>query len=303
MRVFVTGASGFIGSAIVAELQEKGHQVIGLARSEASAQSLIRQGVQVHRGDLEDLDSLRSGAAAAEAVIHTAFNHDFSQYKVNCESDRQAIEAMGSVLIGTNYPLIITTGTGISVPGKARAEEDPSAVDSSVSPRQASEEAIEAVAAKGVNTAVIRLSPSVHDTRAQGLVTILVALARQHGQSAYLGEGLNRWPAVHRLDAASLFVKAFEKGVAGGKYHAVAEEGVTVKEIAAAIAHRFNIPLVSQTPEEAAAYFGWLAPFMSFDIPASSMLTRQRLGWNPTHPTLLEDLANLPLQAPADLPY
>lgn len=293
MHVFVTGASGFIGSAIVTDLQAAGHKVIGLARSEASARTLLSRGVQVHRGDLEDLDSLRSGAAAAQAVIHTAFIHDFSRYKDVCEADRRAIAALGAVLAGTKHPLIVASGTGRNGTGQIRREDDTVSQPSSVMPRMATEEAVKTVADQGITTMVIRLSPAVHDTRKQGLVTQLVARARQQRQSVYIGEGSNRWAAVHRLDAARLFALALEKGEAGAVYHAVAEEGIPLREIAAAIASRLSIPLAAQTQEEAATYFGPMAPFMSADLPASSSRTRERLGWQPTHPGLLADLAQL----------
>jgi nucleoside-diphosphate-sugar epimerase len=289
MRIFVTGASGFIGSALVPELVAAGHQVLGLARSDAAAQSVAAAGAQVHRGDIEDLSSLRSGAAAADAVIHTAFIHDFSRFQQNCEIDRLAIEALGAALAGTDKLLLVTSGTGgVHTPGRLTTEDD---APNSPMPR-VSEQAAEALAAQGVRTAVIRL-PQVHDTVKQGLVTYAIQIAREKGVSAYIGDGLNRWPAAPRFAAAHLYRLALEKGESGVRYHAVAEEGVSMRDIAEAIGHGLRIPVVSITPEQAPAHFGWLASFAQWDMPASSALTRQRLGWNPTGPTLLTDLANM----------
>jgi nucleoside-diphosphate-sugar epimerase len=293
MRVFVTGATGFIGSTLVRELIDTGHQVLGLARSDAGARLLTAAGAQVHRGDVEDLESLRSGAANADAVIHTAFIHDFSKFKENCEIDRKAIKALGSVLAGSNRLLIVTSGTGISSSGPGLpATEDDLPVSSEVVPRAATEEAAASVAARGVRVAIVRL-PQVHDTVKQGLVTYAINLARERGVSAYVGAGLNRWPAAPLLDTAHLYRLALEKGDGGVRYHAVAEEGVPVKEIAEVVGKGLNVPVISLAPEEAPAHFGWLAHFVVWDIPASSTQTRKTLGWNPTGPALLTDLENM----------
>jgi nucleoside-diphosphate-sugar epimerase len=291
MRVFVTGATGFIGSALVKELTEAGHQVLGLARSDAGAKSLKAAGAQVHRGDVEDLNSLRSGVAASDGVIHTAFVHDFARFKEVCEIDRRAIETLGAALVGSDRPLIVTSGTAVAfVVGRLATEED---APNSPVPRVASEEAAAAVAAKGVRVSVMRLS-QVHDPVKQGLVTYMIDVAREKGVSAYIGDGRNRWPAVHRLDAAHLYrlalEKAVEKGSAGARYNAVAEEGVALREIAEAIGQGLKLPVVSKSPEEAGEHFGWLAHFVAGDIPASSALTQKRLGWRPTGPGLIADL-------------
>jgi nucleoside-diphosphate-sugar epimerase len=292
MRIFLTGATGFIGSAIVAELINAGHQVLGLTRSEAGAKSLAAAGAVVHRGDVEDLESLRRGAAMSDGVIHTAFNHDFSKFVANCETDRRAIEAMGSVLAGSDRPLLITSGTGMgnTAPGQPASEENFN--PNHPNPRKASELAGASVAERGVNVLVMRL-PQVHDTVKQGLITYLVAVAREKGVSAYVGEGLNRWPAVHRLDCARLYRLAIEKGSAGARYHAVAEEGVGFREIAETIGRGLKVPVVVKSPEEAGDHFGWLAVFTGYDMPASSALTQQRLGWRPTGPGLISDLDHM----------
>src|SRR5579862_1013981 len=289
MRIFVTGATGFIGSAIVQDLIGAGHQVIGLSRSDAGAKSLIDAGAQVHRGDLEDLESLRSGAAKADGVIHCAFNHDFSQYAANCEADRHAIEALGTPLIGSDLPLIVTSGTAVAItPGRLATEDDPP-IPSSGMPRSASEEAADAMAQRGVRVSVVRL-PQVHDRRKHGLVTSTIAIAREKGVSAYVGDGLYRWPAVHLLDTAPLYRLALEKGAKGARYNAVGEEGVPFREIAAAIGRGLKVPVVAKRPEEAAEHFGWLGFFMGVDCPASSALTQERLGWRPTHGGMIADL-------------
>jgi nucleoside-diphosphate-sugar epimerase len=293
MRVFVTGATGFVGSTVVRELIDAGHEVLGLARSEAGARSLIAAGAQVHVGDVEDLESLRSGAINADAVIHTAFIHDFSKFKENCEIDRKAIEALGNGLAGSERLLIVTSGTGIAnAAPELRATESDPPTTSERFPRAASEEAADSVAARGVRVAVVRL-PQVHDTLKQGLVTYAIQLAREKGVSAYIGDGLNRWPAAHRLDTGRLYRLALEKGEGGVRYHAVDEEGVPVRAIAEVIGRGLNVPVASIAPQEATAHFGWLAAFAGWDIPASSTQTRHNLGWNPNGPTLLTDLENM----------
>jgi nucleoside-diphosphate-sugar epimerase len=291
MKIFVTGATGFIGSAIVQELINEGYQVLGLTRSDAGANFLIAAGAEVHPGNLGDLESLRSGAAAADGVIHTAFIHDFSKFKENCEIDRRAIEALGAALAGSDRLLIVTSGTGMAgpTPGRLSTEEDPPYSGAGSIPRVASEEAAALIAGRGVRVSVVRL-PQVHDPEKQGLVTYAIAIAREKGISIFAGDGANRWPAVHRLDAARLYRLVLEKGVAGARYNAVAEEGVPFREIAQAIGRRVNVPVVSKSPEEAAVHFGWLAHFALVDSPASSERTRKLLGWQPRQTGLIADL-------------
>jgi nucleoside-diphosphate-sugar epimerase len=287
MRVFVTGASGFIGSAVVKELIANGHEVLGLARSEASAASIASAGAKVHRGTIEDLDSLKRGVEATDGVIHTAFIHDFSDFKANCEKDRQAIEAMGSVLLGSNRPLIISSGVGLLAVGRLATEDD---MPANTIPRVASEEAAMALAGRGVRTSAMRLPPSVHGAGDHGFVPMLINIAREKGVSAYIGEGNNRWPAVHRLDAALAFRLALEKGAPQPRFHAVDEQGVPTRKIAEMIGKHLNLPVVAKSPEEAAAHFGWMSHFFSFDVPASSAQTREWLGWKPAQQSLLADL-------------
>jgi len=290
MRVFITGATGFIGSAVVRELIGAGHQVLGMARSDAGAQSLIAAGAEVHRGELTDLESLRSGAAQADAVIHTAFIHDFSKFAANCEIDKRAIETLGDALAGSNRTLIVTSGIGPLAPGRAATEED-AAIFNPAMPR-VSEQTGLAQALRDVNVSVVRL-PQVHDTAKQGLITYAVHLARVKGISAYIGEGQNRWAAAHVLDVAHLYRLALEKHEAGARYHAVAEEGVSMREIAEVVGKGLKVPVVSLSGEEASAHFGWLAVPARTDMPASSAQTREKLGWNPTGPSLISDLENM----------
>ena len=289
MRVFITGATGFIGSTVVRELISAGHQVLGLTRSVEGAQSLAAAGAQAHRGDLEDLESLRSGAAGSDAVIHTAFRHDWSRFAESCEMDKRAIEAIGAVLQGSSRPFLVTSGVGVAQ-GRAATEEDPP-LSSPYLPRVSEVTAV-ALMERGVHASVMRL-PQVHDTVKQGLVTCLIAIARAKGVSAYVGEGHNRWPAAHVTDVGQLYRLALEKGTAGARYHAVAEEGVTLKDIATAIGRGLNVPVNSISPEQASDHFGFWGFFAARDARVSSARTREQLGWTPTGPGLINDLENM----------
>ncbi len=288
MQVFVTGATGWVGSAVVKELIAAGHRVLGLARSDKGADALASVGALAHRGSLADLDSLRSGARQSDAVIHMAFNHDFSKFAENCAEDKRAIEAIGSVLEGSNRPLLVTSGVALLSPGRTATEADAPPANSPI-PRK-SEAATEALVKRGVTASSIRLAPSVHGHGDHGFVPILIGIAREKGVSAYIGDGLNRWPAVHRLDAARVYRLALERGAKGDRFHAVAEEGVPFLEIAEVIGRRLNIPVVSKSPDEAAKHFGWFAMFAGIDAPASSERTRAELGWKPEQPGLIADV-------------
>lgn len=282
MKIFVTGAAGFVGSAVVQELLSHGHTVVGLARSDANAQALAAAGAHVLRGSLEDLESLARGAKDSDGVIHTAFVHDFSNYGAAVITDRKAIEAMADALAGSQRPLVVTSGAVRSPDGSLATEDTP--VDPSF-PRQ-SEAAALPFAERGVRVAVVRLPPTVHGDGDHGFVPELIRIARASGVAAYVGEGRNRWPAVHRLDAAAAFRLAVEQAAAGSRVHAVAEEGIATRDIAAVIGKRLSLP-VEPRPVE---HFGWLGPFFARDVPLSSAKTRARLGWAPAHPGLLEDL-------------
>lgn len=293
MRVFLTGATGFIGSAIVAELLGAGHQVLGLTRSDAGERALAAAGATAHRGDIEDLDSLRRGAAGCDAVIHTAFDHDFTHFADNCRKDGRAIEALGSALEGSDRPLIITSGTpmGTTVPGEPALEDrfDP---DHPL-PRVVSELAGQALLARGVNVSVLRLS-QIHDTRKQGLVTPAIELARRSGVSAYVDEGLNCWSAAHLLDTARLYRLALERRAAGARYHATAEGAIRFRDIAQAIARNLDLPVATVAAQDAASHFGWLAAFVGRDMSAFSASTRERTGWHPGGPGLIADIETMP---------
>jgi nucleoside-diphosphate-sugar epimerase len=295
MRVFVTGATGFIGSAVVKELIAAGHQVLGLCRSEDKAAALAAAGAEVHRGSIQDLDGLRAAAARSDGVIHLAFNHDFSRFMQNCEDDRQVIRALGAALAGSNRPLVVTSGTGMASAEAGRpATEDAPTISSEVIPRAASEEAVGDLVAEGGNVSIVRL-PQVHDTTRQGLVSYVIQIAREKGFYGYLGDGAQRWPAAHVLDVARLYRLAIERAEPGAIYHAVAEEGVSNRAMAETIGKRLHMPVKSIAPDEAQAYFGWMAMFAAHDMPASSEETRKTLGWTPTGRGMIADLEELQL--------
>jgi nucleoside-diphosphate-sugar epimerase len=290
MRVFLTGATGFIGSVITEELKAGGHQVTGLARSDEAAKVLDARGVTVQRGDVADPGGLAEAARASDGVIHCAFGHDFSRYMEMGEADLRAVSAMADALAGSGKPFVVTSGMTASTPGRASTEADPAQTDGFAAVRGGPEDLALAASKSDVRSAVVRLPPSVHDRGQQGLVTRLVALARQTGVSAFVGEGANRWPTVHRRDAARLFRLALERGHAGERLHAVSEEGVTLRAIAEAIGQKLGVPTRSLEAGEAAAHFGWLALPASNDMPASSAVSRESVGWRPTHPGLLDGL-------------
>jgi nucleoside-diphosphate-sugar epimerase len=290
MKVFVTGATGFIGTAVVQELLSSGHQVLGLARSEKAEQQLIQAGAEPHRGDLTDFESLQTGASMSDAVIHLGFIHDFSRFEEMCQLDAEVINAIGQALTGTDRPFLITSGTALFSKDGITSEDDRTAAHPH--PRMATERAADAVAATGVKVAVIRLSPSVHGAGDQiGFVPMLINIAREKQLSAMVGEGHNHWPAVHRLDAATLYRLALETPFdSGTRYHAAAEQGILFRDIAAAIAERLQVPLVSLSNEDAAAHFSWFAHFAKLDNKTSSQQTRSALNWKPEYETLMEDL-------------
>lgn len=290
MRIFVTGAGGFVGSAVTRELVSAGHSVLGLARSDQAARSLGATGADVLRGDVTDRDQLVAAVGQVDGVIHTAFSHDFSKYKDNCESDRKVVGWFGEALAGTEKPLIVTSGTGLVAPGTIATEEDAPVASSDVSPRVATEEAVAELWKAGINASIMRLPASVHDEGDHGFVPHLIGIARQTGVSAYIGEGVNCWPAVHRLDAARAYRLALEKGVGGRRYHAVGDEAIATRTIAEIIGKRLGLPVMSVAPENAVEHFGWISGFFGYDIKASAMLTKEWLGWQPLGIGLIEEL-------------
>jgi nucleoside-diphosphate-sugar epimerase len=289
MKIFVTGATGFVGSGVVQALLRAGHEVVGLVRSDAAAKSLAAAGAKIHRGDLQDFESLRKGAAESDGVIHTGFIHDFSKFKENCELDRKVVETLGSALAGSDRPLIVTSAIGVLSAGQI-VTEDTKPVPPGQNPRAATEEAVRALMDRDVCVSIVRLSPSTHGEDDHGFVPILIKMAKEKNASVYIGEGKNTWPAVHRLDAAQVFKLALEKKTRGAYYHAVAEEGVEFRKIAEVIGQRLGVPVVSKSPEEAAAHFTWFAHFASMNIKASSKQTQEKLGWHWSQPGLIADL-------------
>ena len=292
MRVFLTGATGFIGSRILPELLAQGHEVLGMTRSDTGAKSIAAAGATPYMATLEDPAGIAAGAAEADAVIHTAFDHDFTNFVENCEKDGRVIAALGAALKGSNRPLMVTSGTGLGDAGDGGPATEAVCNTDHPNPRVASEIAVEELLNDGVNVRVMRL-PQVHDTVRQGLISPYIQISLQKGSLAYLGEGLNRWPAVHVLDAAALYALAFDKGPFGTRYHAVAEEGITARQIAEVLAARLKLPAVSLSPDQMDDHFGWFAPFAGLDMPASSAWTRAQLGWEPKGPDLITDLENL----------
>lgn len=289
MRVFVTGASGFVGSAVVSELLRAGHSVLGLARSDAAATALQMAGAEVHRGSMEDVDSLRAAVKAVDGVIHTAFNHDFSQFAANSQMESRAVEVLGEALHGSSRPLVVTSGLALLAKGPVATEAD-EPVPSSPSFPRASEATAMKFADDGVHVSVVRLPPTVHGEGDHGFVPRTIAFARQHGVSSYIGDGDNRWAAVHRHDAARAFRLALEHAAIGARYHAVAEEGIPFRQIAQTIGAQLGLPVASVSKQQAPSHFDWLAPFAAMSLAASSELTRKALNWTPAHPDLIADL-------------
>ncbi|WP_433019805.1 SDR family oxidoreductase [Kribbella sp. CA-294648] len=294
MRIFVTGATGWIGSAVVTELVDAGHKVFGLARSDASATALTAAGVEAVRGTLDDLDVLRDAAAASDAVIHLAFKHDIGftgDYQGAAEADRRAVDVFGDALAGTDRPFVVASGLAGFEPGRLATERDMPMIDGSpLSIRMATEQAVLALASRGVRSSVVRVSPTCHGEGDHGFVAALVAIARAKGVSGHIGDGSNRWPAVHRLDAARLFRLAVEKAPAGSVLHGVAEEGIPLRDIAEVIGRLLDVPVTAVNPEIASEHFTWLGAFLDLDVSASNTLTRELLDWRPTQPGLLQDL-------------
>jgi nucleoside-diphosphate-sugar epimerase len=290
MRVFVTGGSGWIGSAVIPQLVAAGHHVVGLARTDDAARAVAALGAEWRRGDLDDLDSLRAGAEASDAVIHLAFNHDFSDFAGAGRTERAAVETFGKTLEGSDRPFLLASGVALLKPGQVLTERDATPMVGPDAPRGGAEELALSYADRGVRAVSLRFPLSVHGPGDHGFVPTLVGVARERGVSGYVGDGANRWPAVHRLDAAALVRSALERSPAGSVVHAVAEEGVPARAIAEAIGRGLGVPVRSVDPDDAAAHFGWIGPFFAVDTPASSALTRQRLGWTPTHPGLVDDM-------------